>query len=301
MRQKKYKHSARQNVINIFLLTIIIVVFFVLDRIFQPVSVPEQKPIQKVRVLVVPGHEPDYGGAIFGTIKERDLVVELGQNLKRFLETDGKYEVFVTRDSEEWNPTFADYFKNNLDEIIFWQKDAKEQFSNLVSAGLKKQPVTAVIHNIPSFEVGMRIYGITKWSNENNIDLVIHLHLNDYRGRSQKKVGKYSGFAIYVPAREYSNSAKTDPIAQAIFDRLSEHARVSNFGPELGGIIHDPKLIAVGQNDTSKVANMLIEYGYIYEPQFVNPEIRSLSLEDLAHQTYLGLEDYFEEGNGFGK
>jgi N-acetylmuramoyl-L-alanine amidase len=293
---KRKKYNVQQSVINIFLLVSVIVVIFVLDKTLQPISISEQKPIQKVRILIVPGHEPDYGGAVFNGLKERDLTVKLGEDLIGLLRANDKYEVFVTRDTEKWNQTFADYFKNNWDEIISWQKNTKEQFSNLVLSGVKKQPVAAVVHNIPSFEVGTRIYGITKWANENDIDLVIHIHLNDYRGRSQKKVGKYFGFAMYVPARAYSNSAITDPIAEAIFQRLSEHSPVSNFGPELGGIIHDPKLIAVGQNDTAKAASILIEYGYIYEPQFTNPEIRSLALKDLANQTYLGIEDFFAYG-----
>jgi peptidoglycan hydrolase-like protein with peptidoglycan-binding domain len=38
---------------------------------------------------------------------------------------------------------------------------------------------------------------------------------------------------------------------------------------------------------------MLIEYGYIYEPQFTSDDTRSIALKDLAYQTYLGLQDFF--------
>jgi hypothetical protein len=38
---------------------------------------------------------------------------------------------------------------------------------------------------------------------------------------------------------------------------------------------------------------MLIEYGYLYEPQFMNANLRGPVLKDLALQTYLGLEDFF--------
>jgi len=43
---------------------------------------------------------------------------------------------------------------------------------------------------------------------------------------------------------------------------------------------------------------MLIEYGYIYEPQFADPATRSFALKDLAYQTYLGLEDFFNPSVG---
>jgi hypothetical protein len=43
---------------------------------------------KKVRILLVPGHQPDYGGAEYmspyGDIKERDLVVELADDLQTF-------------------------------------------------------------------------------------------------------------------------------------------------------------------------------------------------------------------------
>ena len=38
---------------------------------------------------------------------------------------------------------------------------------------------------------------------------------------------------------------------------------------------------------------MLIEYDYIYQPQFANAAVRPLALKDLAYQTYLGLQDFF--------
>src|SRR5437867_127222 len=41
--------------------------------------------LNKIRVLIVPGHEPDYGGAEFGSITERNLVVTLADNLADFL------------------------------------------------------------------------------------------------------------------------------------------------------------------------------------------------------------------------
>ena len=51
-----------------------------------------QTTIPKVRILVVPGHEPDYGGAEFQNVKERDMTVELGQDLQGFLNDNGHYQ-----------------------------------------------------------------------------------------------------------------------------------------------------------------------------------------------------------------
>jgi hypothetical protein len=54
-------------------------------------------------------------------------------------------------------------------------------------------------------------------------------------------------------------------------------------------------LIAVGAYNSIDAASMLIEYGYIYEPQFNNPEIYDMAIKDLAFQTYLGLQDFFDD------
>ncbi len=267
-------------------------------RILQE-KTPEQSQTQrKIRILIVPGHEPDYGGAEFGNIKERDLVVELGQDLERLLKADDDYQVFITRDTQAWNPIFADYFKNNWDDIAAWKKAARKEISRLISAGSTAIPAPTVIHNNIPTDVAVRLYGINKWANENNIDLVIHIHINDYWGYLANVPGKYSGFVIYLPAQQYSNSTTTGAVAEAVFNRLAKYNPVSNLRQESSGLVSDSELIAVGANNTSDAANMLIEYDYIYEPQFVNPKIRGLALKDLAYQTYLGLQDFFGGSNG---
>lgn len=245
---------------------------------------------EKANILIVPGHEPNLGGAQFGAIDERNLVVEIGQDLQQFLETNPRYQVSITRDTKSWSSIFTDYFKNGWNDIITWEKTSKQNTPELISFGASAPPV---IHNSAPTNVALRLYGITKWANENKIDLMIHLHLNDYPGHRKKVPGKYSGLVIYTPAVQYSNSKTTKAIADAVFKRLALYNPTSNLPVESSGVIDDPELIAVGANNTSDAASMLIEYDYIYEPQFVNEKVRSLALKDLAYQTYLGLQDFF--------
>jgi len=242
----------------------------------------------KPRILIVPGHEPTYGGAEFGSIKERNLAAELGQNLKELLEEDGSYEVFITRDSKAWNDTFASYFKENWKKIISWGNAAKKNMS------YKIEPT--IIHNDTESDVATRLYGITKWSNENEINLMIHIHINDDPLHSRKVPGKFSGMAIYVPSKEYSNGTFSRAVADSLFKVLSKNNPVSDWKQESGGIIESPELIALGANDTSLAGSVLIEYDYLYAPRFTDPKIRSVALKELAHDTYLGLEDFFGKG-----
>jgi hypothetical protein len=103
--------------------------------------------------LIVPGHQPDYGGAEYmshyGDIKERDLVVELAQDLQTFLDGNNRYQVIVARDTESWNPIFTDYFKTEWNDIIDWENAYKQQFSAMVADGSLTLPKLIMLHQRP--------------------------------------------------------------------------------------------------------------------------------------------------------
>lgn len=246
----------------------------------------------KVNLLIVPGHEPNDGGAEFGKLKERDMVVELSNYLVGFLKNNNHYNTITTRDEQNWNPTFSNYFATNWNAIIAFVANQKNQMQSLMNVGLVK-PVSGAYHSTAQQDVALRLYGVNKWANENNIDIEIHIHFNDFPRRHQNLPGEYSGLTIYVPESQYSNSTTTRAIASAVLRRLSRYNAVSDMPKEAAGVVEDQDLIAIGSNNNADAASMLIEYGYIYEPQFQDPAIRDATLRDLAYQTYLGLEDFF--------
>ena len=248
----------------------------------------------KVKILIVPGHEPDYGGAEYGSIKERDMAVMLGDDLKSFLDRDGHYQTFETRSYHSWTSYFQAYFDSSWDDIIAWENASVREHSQLISAGTVKKTDSSVYHNKAPSKVAHHLFGITKWANEHNVDITIHIHFNDVPGHDVHTPGKNTGFTIYVPEKQYSNSTSTKVIAETIFKRLSKYNPVSDLAGESAGIVEEPSLIAIGVNNTSDAASLLIEYGYIYEPQFTNPATQSLAIQDLAYQTYLGLQDFFD-------
>lgn len=257
-------------------------------------NAPSEK---KVRVLIVPGHEPNYGGTNFGSLYEREMNVELAGYLRDFLKTNGKYDVMVARDNNEWNPVLLNYFKTQWDEIIAYFKDNKNAALQDVSTGKTTAAPAKVQHNKAPADVALRLYGINKWEGENGIDIAIHVHFNDYPRKDTSVAGKYSGFSLYVPERQYGNSATTKVIAEAIYKRLAKYNPVSNLPNEDEGIIESPDLIAIGAHNTTNSPSVLVEYGYIYEPQFQDSTVRSRTLKDMAFQTYLGLQDFFGSGN----
>lgn len=248
---------------------------------------------KKVRILIVPGHEPNYGGAEFGTVTERDMAMELANDLHRLLNGNPRYEVFTTRTGSAWDKTFSDYFTNSSESILEWRQAHVNEILDLIKVGKFKPYEPLVYHNNATTDVMTRLYGIDKWVNENDIDIVIHIHFNDNPRRRIAKPGEHSGFAIYVPEKQYDNSTTTQVLADTVFKRLSKYNPVSDLPGEDSGIVEEQELIAIGPYNSVDAASMLIEYGYIYEPQFQDREVRALALNDLAFETYLGLEDFF--------
>lgn len=256
-------------------------------RVASPIPV-------KVKILLVPGHEPGFGGAEFANLKERTMNTELASDLQELLQNDPHFEVFKTRSNEEWDPVFAKYFKDQWTSIIKWQKESHAEMKNLIAIGSTTVATPKVYHNSAPTNVALRLYGITKWANENGIDVAIHIHFNDFPDHGDGVAGKYTGFSIYVPVGQFGNSTTTRAIANAVFKRLAAFNSVSTLPGESSGIVDEPELIAIGANNTADAASTLIEYGYIYERQFRDLTTRSLTLKNLAQQTYLGLKDFFE-------
>lgn len=250
---------------------------------------------QKIKVLIVPGHEPNFGGAQYLHIKERDLNAELALYLAQYLVEDGHYDVVMTRGKDGWNPHLENYFTTNNDDIKKFVRAQKMEMIRLVEEGRIIKIGESVPHNIVPENIGLRLFGINKWANEHKTDIVIHVHFNDVGNRKSGAPGKYNGFTIYTPERQYSNAQASMDIARHIFARLSNMFHVSNLPGEDHGIVEEQELIAVGSSNTVDAASMLIEYGYIYEPQFSMPSVRAIVIKELAFQTYLGLADFFGE------
>lgn len=250
---------------------------------------------QRLNILIVPGHEPDFGGTEYQDIKERDLNADLALFLAQYLVEDGHYNVVMTRGKDGWNPYLQEYFTAHDEEIKTFVRSQKTEMVRLIKEGKVIKISDSVPHNDAPDDVALRLFGINKWANEHKVDIVIHVHFNDNSPRRTDTPGEYNGFTIYTPERQYSNSQSSAEIARNIFKRLSKMFPVSNLPIEDQGVVEDQDLIAIGSSNTVDAASILIEYGYIYEPQFKVPSVRTTVLKELAFQTYLGLADFFGE------
>ncbi len=249
----------------------------------------------KIRILIVPGHQPSKGGTEFKDLRERDMVVDIANDLANMIGSNSHFEVTVARGKSSWNPTFESYFSQYKTAIDDFAARQKELMNMHVADGSMLLTADQVHHNDAPSTAVTQLYGINKWATDHNINITLHLHINDYAGRRPNRAGMYRGFAVYVPDHQYSNAGASRKIGEAIANRLAAFHATSTMPREDAGVVEDQSLIAIGSNNSTDAAALLIEYAYIYEPQFQNAAVRKLAIADYAYQTYLGLQDFFAD------
>lgn len=247
---------------------------------------------QHVRVLIVPGHDNEFSGTQFRGTREADVTLRLGSELFKLFAADPKFQVFVTRDEHGYVPEFSNYFAQDHSNIVSFRERLKNTMSALFETGLVEKQV-GMYHNFAKQEVSVRLYGMNKWANEHAIDLVIHIHFNDYPGHTADAIGTYSGFSMYVPEGQLPNARASREIAQSVFSELKNTMSVSSYPPEQSGVVEDQELIAIGANASLNATAFLTEYGYIYESPLRRETVRSYLFRELAYQTYAGVKKFF--------
>lgn len=270
----------------IFLISI---AFFGLQVFAEESKDPNTK---QIKILLVPGHDEEVWGAQYGNIKEADMNLVLSKELLNILKKDKRFKVYTTRDSLGYTTIFSDYFAYEWPKIKEFKEKAKEQMNLNISKGVVLAK-DGVPHHSVKENVAMNLYGFNKWSGENDIDAVIHIHFNDYPRQNKWEVGKYKGFAVYFPEEQMPNFEKSAPLAKSIFDELKKEYAISTYEKEAGGLLQDQKLIALGANHTlpENTRSVLIEYGYIY--RFGDSKFRHKSYKKMAELTAEGIEKYF--------
>lgn len=247
-----------------------------------------------IKILIVPGHDKESYGAQYRGITEESLNVRVGHNLYNYFFADIKFFPFITRAyGGNYNEWFTSYLVAEKTEIKSFRDKLKSVMKSLLKTGTVTKNIK--IHHNPSADnTSINLYAINKWANENDIDIVLHLHFNDYPGRPYDLPGKYKGFAIYIPERQLPNYNVSNALAQSIKKEIEKTQKPSNFQKEKDIIIEDQQLIAIGSNASRDGASILIEYDYIYEDKIYDKNLREQTLADLAYHTYLGIKNYFE-------
>lgn len=251
-------------------------------------------PTKPIKILVVPGHDNEVWGAQYGNIKEADMNLVLATQLYDILKKDKRFEVYITRNSEGYTKEFADYFPAQKDAILAFEQKAKKLTQGKISDGSFVVKPNAP-HQTVSEDIALRLYGFNKWADENNIDAMIHVHFNDYPRPNNWKIGKYKGFTVYMPDGQLANWKESGQLAADIYSQLRKKYATSTFEKEIGGLIPDQKLIAIGANGTldAHTRSVLIEYGYIYEKRFRNSKTRHQAYKDMSSLTATGIKNYF--------
>ncbi len=244
----------------------------------------------KIKILIVPGHEPAYGGTEYNGLVERDLNVQLADELGKKLKANQNFEVIFARDKKNWNPLIRNFVADNFTEIKNWRDAQEKEMGDLTAQGLIKSNQDLSHNSVPGTSAIM-LYGINKWAGDNKVDITIHVHFNDNPKVNGKP--KYEGFAIYVPEAQYSNSSSSVVLAQDLMAGLKQVSKVSNFKKEAGGVVEDQDLIAIGRFNTADSLAALIEYKYIYEKVLQAKSSRDSFITAAASSTASAIVNFF--------
>lgn len=247
---------------------------------------------KKIRILLVPGHEPNDGGAIYGKIKERDLNLQLSTEIKNILSANPNFEIIMARDQNGWNNDLKNYVTTGSTAIMSWVLNMKNKMLAKINSGQFKIINPAMKHNDATSEAVLYLYGTNKWIEENNIDLVLHIHFNNnpkYKGKPN-----YSGYCMYVPDSQYGNASTSRIFANYLNGEISKIENKSNMSQEKDTIISDQELIAIGNYDVLKIPSVLVEYAYIYEPMIISSDTRNIFIDKAASSTATAIESYIQ-------
>lgn len=246
-----------------------------------------------ISVLVVPGHDDEFWGTEYRSVREADITLELGKLVHDRFTADPRFLVAITREGGGYTEEFSGHFENFSSLIWEFRDYVRSVFAYALARG-EVVVKTGNFHGFATSEIARRLYGINLWANNNKVDIVLHIHFNDYPRTRQDVPGRYRGFAIYIPESQFPNARVSRAIAESVMARLNTTLTVSDYPQEEAGIIEDQELIAVGSYASLYPASLLIEYGYIYEPHVFEPLLREQLFPALAELTYRGVVDFFE-------
>lgn len=242
---------------------------------------------RQLKVLIVPGHDNIDGGTSYKGVFEASYTAKIGEYLNEYLEKDPNIDAILVRNQNGYTKEFADYFTREGGNITNFITRARDYFNSLRASKVVEKSSAPFTHVRANRRVTTILYGLNKWANDHDVDIVLHVHLNDYPRKSWETA--HTGYSMYIPDTSLPNHAPSKAIAEVLSDTFSRFWAKSDLRLEKDIIIQDPDLIALGSYGTLRPASVLIEYGYIYEPRFQN----DLLLKETAFRTYQGLVSYF--------
>lgn len=250
---------------------------------------------ETIKILIIPGHDNKYSGAYFNGVSEQAINLQLANKIKEELTKDPQLSVTVTRNENGYIPEIQEYFDEEEKEINRFIKNHKESTKKAISEN-EIDPGQQVPHADALPTVAYQLYGVNKWADEEDYDIIINIHFNDDTGHKPGVQGDYYGFTVYVPDENLPNHDDAVIIGEAIGARMKQTFPTSTMPLEAtkddeNGVIPDFNLIALGSNRTLEIPSVLVEYSYIYEPQ-IRPEVFDLSTLVMARATTRGIYDY---------
>ena len=136
----------------------------------------------KIKILIVSGHDENNYGTSYRNLKEVDLNRKLAEYMAGFFGREQEFRVTLTSDRGGMNKKLEKYLERESDNIKEFESFYKKTTDKLEKRG----EITLgqhVGHNTASSETAFMLYGINKFANDEDFDIILHVHFNDYPNR----------------------------------------------------------------------------------------------------------------------
>src|SRR3989344_2475822 len=198
--------------------------FFANDLTVADISAKYQR--KQLTVLIVPGHDAIDGGASYKGVYEAEYTAKIGQYLYEYLENDPNIDAILVRNKNGYTKEFADYFSREEGEIRAFTSRAVGYFNSLKETNQVEKPAAPFTHVRANTRVTKILYGLNRWANDHDVDIVLHIHLNDYPRKSGEV--RYEGYSLYIPDASLPNHTPSKAIAEALSGTFSRFWTKSN-------------------------------------------------------------------------
>ncbi len=219
------------------------------------------------RILLVPGHDDEYGGCRGKAGQEENINLAIAEDIKFFLDRDSDFVAEITRSTSGYTKPLRDFLDSNRKELRERALDIlREESSELV-------------------ERYTRNFGLAEYSNRKKPDLTIHVHVNNDPTDSTLQ-----GFVTFWS--QYNNSYyRSRKFAAQIRNKLASEFPMSTSPAERHGISARPYVVLGSPWLRVKPPSVLVEYGYINDTTLAIPQTQM----DAAFLTYQAVKAGFNK------
>lgn len=231
-------------------------------------SIVRQLGLGVTTIVLDPGHGGKDPGVVFKNgVYEKDLILDFAHRLKTILEKDGKYQVYMTRDSDVYVP-----LEERTAKAMQYKADL---FLSLHMNSNRSKSLEGLETYFLGFATDRQTEALA--AQENSV--------------SQKSIGELQEILRLMIDAKVEESKD---LAKILSVGVSNYMKSSYTSFKTHGVRQAPFIVLIG----ASMPSVLIELGYLTNQAEARNLLNALYRQSLAESLANGLEDYIRSLNG---